>query len=91
VTDDKPLPSYVSSKIASIRSYTPSQLMDDIDGRDDCDDYHIYVYSSGAGREVSITHHLTGLNARCGDYDGVFRNKREAWAQLQEQLAKRES
>jgi hypothetical protein len=70
-----------------IRLYTPSQLIDDMQGRNDCEDFTCYEYSVGDHQiEVVIVHKKTGLRGRSLGLPGVFHNKREAWAQLHEQL-----
>lgn len=71
----------------TIRGYTPSQLADDMEDRDDVEDYYLYDFSNEAGHDIKIINTKTGLAAHCAEHPGIFRNKREAWAQLQEQIA----
>jgi hypothetical protein len=68
-----------------IRCYSPSQLMDDMEGRDDAADYRTTVWTA-ADCSVTIVHIPTGAFGNCGQHRSVFRNKREAWAVLQEKL-----
>jgi hypothetical protein len=69
---------------AEILEYTPSQLMDSIEGRDDAADFRIDVITTGSQWQACATHVPTGIRAFGNPKSTPFFTKRDAWAQLME-------